>query len=121
MERVSEAYLPIEIKFLHNQDTLLGYSCIKYEMLQLDFYTQAPLKSYVWIAEGISVKNLPLLGRIFGYQNSLIKDGSLNGLALRYESEGTLNSDALVIQATEVNPIILEKSAFEVPPMYLRE
>ncbi|MEK6478110.1 hypothetical protein WJR50_11265 [Catalinimonas sp. 4WD22] len=118
MEAASEAYLPLEVNFIHAEDTLLGYPCKKYEMLQLDFYTQTKLRSYLWVAEDLAVKNLPLLGKIFGYRNTLIKDGSLEGIILKYQSEATASTKGLVIQATQIDPVELDFSEFAIPAMY---
>jgi hypothetical protein len=118
MEETSTAYLPMELDLLHAQDTILGYPCKKYKILQLDYYTQTPSYSYLWVTEDLSIKSLPILAKIFGYRNTLIRDGSLNGIILRYESENTITSEALVVTATEVTPKQLDVSDFIVPSMY---
>ncbi len=118
MEGPSTAYLPIEIKLLPDRDTILGYPCKKYKMLQLDYYTQKVKKVFLWVAEDIPIRNLPLLGRISGYRNSFIKDGSLNGAVLKHETESTLDIKGLMTQAIEVRPMELEISEFIVPRLY---
>jgi hypothetical protein len=87
-------------------------------MIQLDYFTQSPLKSSLWVAEDLKIRNLPLLARIFGYRNTVIKDGSFNGMILKYEMEKGINLESLLIQASEVKPMELEVSEFLVPSMY---
>ena len=116
-----KAYLPLEITFKHANDTILGYPCKKYEIIQKDWYTGSIMKSYLWVAEDLQVMNLPLLGKIFGYRNSLIKDGSLGGIALKFESRTMDDSVNLIIIATEVVPMDLDRSHFAVPTVYFRE
>ncbi|WKN29772.1 DUF4412 domain-containing protein [Porifericola rhodea] len=118
METGSEAYLPRKIHFIHANDTILGYPCKKYELIQLEFYNQQEVKSYIWIAEELKVMNLPLLGKIFGYRNTLIKDGSLGGIALKYESLGSDGSVSMLTEAIEIKPMTLDSSDFAVPVMY---
>lgn len=118
-EEASTAYLPLEIELLHAQDTILGYPCKKYRILQLDYYTQTPVNNYLWVSEDLPIKNLPLLARIFGYRNTLLKDGSLGGMTLKCESEGTPQSPALVVQAIGIERKDLKESDFELPIMYL--
>lgn len=65
--------------------------------------------------------NLPLLGKIFGYRNTLIKDGSFRGIALKYESYGSDGSVSMMTEAIEVKPMALDSSVFAVPTMYRRQ
>ncbi len=114
------SYFPKEITFVHAEDTILGYPCKKYKVLQKDFYSGRDLISYLWVAESLEVMNLPLLGEIFGYRNTLFKDGSLGGIALKYESLNPDGSVNLVVKATEVFPMKLEQSHFAIPTAYFR-
>jgi hypothetical protein len=118
MENNSDNYIPQEINLVYENDTILGYPCKKYELLQLDYYNQQKTKSYIWVTEKLKVANLPLLAKIFGYRNSSLKDGSLGGITLKYE---TLRPDGSVgsrLEATRVEPIKLDQSVFAVPTMY---
>ena len=118
MESNSQNYIPKKVRLIHENDTLLGYPCKKYEILQLEYYTQQETITYLWVTEKLAVANLPLLAEMFGYRNSIIKDGSLGGIALKYESIDPDGSVGSRMEAISVEPKKLDQSTFAVPTMY---
>ncbi|MEM9674555.1 MAG: DUF4412 domain-containing protein [Bacteroidota bacterium] len=121
MEGNAEDYVPHRVRLVHENDTILGYSCKKYELLQLEYYTQQKTLSYVWVTEQLTVANLPLLAKIFSYRNSSLKDGSLGGITLKFESTRPDGSIGLRLEAIRVEPKGLDQSVFAVPTMYQRQ
>ena len=117
MERNGEEYRLKSVNFIHANDSVLGYRCKKYEIYQKDHLSGAEMVKYVWIAENLKLKNLPLLAKIFGYQNTLLKDGSLPGILLKSENIN-LDHSITITQATEVKPMDLEEEIFNVPVTY---
>ena len=120
MEGGSEDYVPHRVRLVHENDTILGYPCKKYELLQLEYYTQQETLGYVWVTEQLTVANLPLLAKIFGYRNSSLKDGSLGGITLKFESTRPDGAVGSRLEATRVEPRELDQSVFAVPTMYQR-
>ena len=117
MEKNAEEYRLKSVNFLHAQDSIVGYHCKKYEVYQKDFLSGAEMVNYIWVTEDLKVKDSHLLAKIFGYQNTLLKDGSLPGILLKSE---TINLDhsVTIIQATEVQPMDLKEEIFSVPVTY---
>ena len=105
------------LKFMHMKDSILGYHCKKYEIYRMDHLTGIDLIEHVWIAEDLKISDSLILAKIFGYQNSILRDGSLPGIVMKSE---TMNSDGSVttIQATEIRPMSLEDRIFSVPISY---
>ena len=120
MEGNSKDYIPHKVRLIHEYDTILGYPCKKYELLQLEYFTQQETLGYIWITKKLTVANMPLLAKIFGYRNSSLKDGSLGGITLKYESTRPNGSIGLRLEATSVEPKKLDQSTFAVPTMYHR-
>ncbi|WP_162428448.1 DUF4412 domain-containing protein [Pontibacter pudoricolor] len=118
MEPVMQGYAPKEITLVHEQDSVLGYACRKYKVIQRAFIDGVDKTSYVWTAKGLKVANYPLLAQLFGYQNTLIKNGTFDGVTLKVEVLSQDGSPELVISAVEVNPAKLDKSLFEIPKDY---
>ena len=116
-----EDYIPYKVSLIHQNDTLLGYHCKKYEFVQLEYFTQKETVNHLWVSEKLKVANLPLLAKIFGYRNSVIKDGSLKGVVLKFESIEPDGSVRSRMEATNVEPMELDQSIFAVPTMYQRE
>jgi hypothetical protein len=90
-------------------------------LLQLEYYTQQKTLGYVWVTEQLPVVNLPLLAKIFGYRNSSLKDGSLGGITLKFESMRPDGSVGSRLEAIRVEHKQLDQSVFAVPTMYQRQ
>lgn len=121
VENSYEPYLPKEVKLIHASDTILNYPCKKYELLQKDYISQGEKKVYVWVAEDLKFVNLPLLGKILGYRNSVIRDGSLGGIVLKYELRNFDGTPKLITKAIEVSPMQLPDETFLIPTNYFPE
>lgn len=119
MEPIVEAYIPKDVTYLHDQDSVLGHPCKKYKMTQRTYLDGTEKTSYVWVAEDLRVRNLPLLGRIFGFRNTLIETGELGGIILRIETLSANGSVESITEAVDVVPMRLGKSFFEIPPNYI--
>ena len=117
MEQNAEEYRLKSLKLIHAKDSVLGYRCKKYEIYRRDYLTGADLVEYVWVAEDLKISNPSLLAKIFGYQNTLLKDGSLPGIIMKSETIN-LDSSITTIQVTEVRPMDLEDKIFSVPTTY---
>jgi len=121
MERNAAAYKPKAVEYLHSNDSILGYECKKYKILQRDFLSGEDKIKHVWVAKDLKIKNLPLLAEIFGYQNTILKDGSLPGIILRSELVNENGDVQNLIKAKEIVPMPLEHTVFEVPDYYIRK
>ncbi len=118
VEPVMQGYTPIEITLMHDQDSVLGYPCRKYKVVQRAFIDGADKTSYVWAAKDLKVANLPLLAKMFGFQNTLLRNGSFGGLTLKVEVLAPDGSTALLISAVEVKPERLGDDLFQIPNSY---
>jgi len=117
-EPIMQGYLPKEIILVHEQDSVLGYACRKYRVIQRAFIDGVDKTSFVWAAKDLKVANLPLLAEMFGFQNTLFRQGTFEGVTLKVEVLGPDGSPELVISAVEVKRVKLEHTLFQVPQSY---